>query len=101
HRAPLLPDPFPTRRSSDLADRRYGAVGEHHDPGLLAVRTRPGVPERPLVGCLAALLRDLEEVLHNARPVMAGDHLADPTGEPVTDRKSTRLNSSHVSISYA
>src|SRR5438046_10675123 len=67
----------------ERADRRFGAVGEHHDPSLLAVRTRPGVPERPLVGCLAALLRDLEEVLHHARPVMAGDHLADPTGEPV------------------
>src|SRR3712207_6911814 len=27
--------------------------------------------------------------------------LADPTSEPIADRKSTRLNSSHANISYA
>src|SRR2546427_2273611 len=73
--------------------RRFGAVREHDDPGLLAVRTRAGVPERALVRGLASLLRDLEEVLHDAGPVMAGDHLADALrklvavgeGEPILD----------------
>src|SRR3989440_8550924 len=33
----------------ERADRRFCAVREHDDPGLLAVRTRAGVPERALV----------------------------------------------------
>src|SRR5258705_8019983 len=75
------------------ADRCLGPVGEHHDPGLFAVRTWSGVAERALVRRLAPLLRDLEEVLHDARSVVAGDHLADPfrkaiavrEGKPVLD----------------
>src|SRR5947207_11233409 len=65
------------------ANGSFRAVGEHDDPGLLAVRTRTGIAERALVGRLAALLRDLEEVLHDARSVVARDHLADPRREPV------------------
>src|SRR6266566_5656887 len=65
------------------ANGSFRAVGEHDDPGLLAVRTRTGIAERALVGRLAALLRDLEEVLHDARSVVARDHLADPRRKPV------------------
>src|SRR5438552_2656970 len=64
-------------------DGRFRAVGKHDDPGLLAVRTRTGIAEGALVGRLAALLCDLEEVLHNARSVVARDHLADPRRKPV------------------
>src|SRR5690606_42089439 len=71
---------FPTRRSSDLFD-------------LLAVlQCRPAAPldlrERGLE--LAAGLFDLAD----------GAGL-DAGREKATDRKSTRLNSSHVKISYA
>src|SRR5256886_14507644 len=43
----------------ERADRCLGAVGQHHDAGLLAMRARPRVAARALVGRLAALLRDL------------------------------------------
>src|SRR5207249_9391357 len=69
---------------AERAYRRLGTVGEHDDPGLLALRTRAGVTVRALVGRLAALLRDLEEVLHQARAVVSGNHLADPSRKPVT-----------------
>src|SRR6266513_2676508 len=75
----------------ERANRRFGAVGEHHDAGLLAVRTGTGVAERALVGRLAALLRDLEEVLHDARPVVSRDHLADPRGKPVAVGESEAI----------
>src|SRR5438445_12607749 len=65
------------------ADRRFRAVGEHDDPGLLAVGTGTGIAEGALVGRLAALLCDLEEVLHNARSVVARAHLAGPRRKPV------------------
>src|SRR5699024_12445066 len=69
---------FPTRRSSDLAGPRAGAQ-----------------PDHPARGPAAAV-----QHLHQgglARPVGPGDD------QPLAaaDRKSTRLNSSHVSISYA
>src|SRR5207249_10502601 len=68
---PDLPS-FPTRRSSDLGDHRAGVV------------------ERQGAGELVAGL----EACHGTRE--PGDQQHDKQ-----DRKSTRLNSSHVSISYA
>src|SRR5690606_41324701 len=75
---------FPTRRSSDLlarqADHQRGTVDGGIDPALL------------LPGQIGASTRyrdhlaALAEVLRVQRPA---------------DRKSTRLNSSHVKISYA
>src|SRR5699024_12268516 len=85
---------FPTRRSSDLvADEGHqGALGQLGAQGLLVavegdVRAqRLGVEARvPQCG-----LGDAWQILgEQAR------------GLPAPDRKSTRLNSSHVSISYA
>src|SRR5699024_12629322 len=73
---------FPTRRSSDLGVQ-VGKRGDRHPSRLRAV-------------CL----------VHSAGP--ARDHdvaasVASGSGRSLTsrDRKSTRLNSSHVSISYA
>src|SRR5690606_41618092 len=43
-------------------------------------------------------------VLHHARPAEVDRELGDnsrPSAPPARDRKSTRLNSSHVKISYA
>src|SRR5438477_681146 len=58
----------------ERTDGRLGAVGEHDDPGLFALRLRPGIPEGALVGRLTTLLRQLEEVLHHARAVVSRDH---------------------------
>src|SRR5699024_12206647 len=72
---PLLhphPSPFPTRRSSDLPDYIYlPFVGSEY-----RISRQTGEVERLLSGC------------------QAPEHGNE-------DRKSTRLNSSHVSISYA
>src|SRR5699024_12265685 len=74
-----------TRRPVVLRHLRSGTRrGKNH--GLL-----PGHPQRP----------------HHSRPVGSSDSLPyslkapGDHGHPGPDRKSTRLNSSHVSISYA
>src|SRR5690349_22821796 len=75
------PDPpsFPTRRSSDLGAEEV--EGPHAVPELQAQEADP--PE------LRGAVRR-EGVVHLLRVVV-----------PHQDRKSTRLNSSHVEISYA
>src|SRR5699024_12684735 len=81
---------FPTRRSSDLpAAHRRPPTGHpvlHRPPGPGAGAGQPA-PVRRLH--LTLVLRRLP----------AAVHLPDRLHRP--DRKSTRLNSSHVSISYA
>src|SRR5699024_11729791 len=95
--SPRPPPAFPTRRSSDLG---MGNMGSQY-AALLAAGAVPGME-------LAAVTRVRPETL-------AARGLALPAGLPVyqtaeelfaavdggADRKSTRLNSSHVSISYA
>src|SRR5699024_11979194 len=91
---------FPTRRSSDLS---FG--------GKLAPLRRVVSPEKVLTPELLSLAREvatyyagtLADVLRLAIPPRharvekeEADH-----AEESQDRKSTRLNSSHVSISYA
>src|SRR5699024_12450511 len=71
HRAPHS---FPTRRSSDLAR-----------VSCMTTDTTPADHGRPVLG-----VEDPAELLAQTRLSLAGP-----------DRKSTRLNSSHVSISYA
>src|SRR5690606_41951979 len=91
---------FPTRRSSDLRQRgqrdaeagarRLVHLAEHHRRVLEDVRLGHLHPQ---VVALAGALADAGE--HRGAAEVAGDaadHL---------DRKSTRLNSSHVKISYA
>src|SRR5439155_25119059 len=91
----LLIHSFPTRRSSDLFERDHflppalrGDVGEWLD----------GLPASAVVGRAQALAAD---------PCSLGGahdrHQAVRTakGTWIRDRKSTRLNSSHVAISYA
>src|SRR5207249_12065320 len=79
--APRDLPPFPTRRSSDLGARaeRQGRLERHDQIGT----------------CAARRLEPAHRVLqhrHHPRLESAGG---------ARDRKSTRLNSSHVSISYA
>src|SRR5690606_41202507 len=83
---PDLPS-FPTRRSSDLdAARVFDDVG----PRLVALGARDAhVHARHDA-------RQHVRVRHVAAPVAVERHR-----EALRDRKSTRLNSSHVKISYA
>src|SRR5699024_12856701 len=98
---PTAPDlaSFPTRRSSDLgglSSQLHQLPGNFRDkPGHLAVLGLS--PDHPLLG------RRQGQLLHGP-----GDsHIAEPAlllqlgSVSLRDRKSTRLNSSHVSISYA
>src|SRR5437868_11441650 len=78
--------PFPTRRSSDLAQDRTSAERHRADARRSA---HPSGVGRDLVLPAEQSLR-----LDRRQP-----HRADHDGDG--DRKSTRLNSSHVSISYA
>src|SRR5690606_41516225 len=79
---------FPTRRSSDLAEGFAGQIhaGEAYEPGLLP--------------CLDSPFQDVDigiaQALHRTRR-----RLHRVFGASIPDRKSTRLNSSHVKISYA
>src|SRR5207249_9827538 len=89
---------FPTRRSSDLA-RGRGVV----DPRVRVHVLRPVGRVEAEEGQLRALAAEpLVHVVPHERAAeregIVGDH-APPF--LLKDRKSTRLNSSHVSISYA
>src|SRR5207253_10770735 len=87
---PLLHS-FPTRRSSDLVDttsvRRMLSVR----PGDWFRQDQLYVTQRDLYGL--GMFRSVNVVLADTAPR--------PGGDSTVDRKSTRLNSSHVAISYA
>src|SRR5699024_12817044 len=81
---------FPTRRSSDLSDSQVGiSVAAPTAQAAAALNTAlADVVAEPPVQAVS-----LERLLEQA-PLTSGLVV-------LTDRKSTRLNSSHVSISYA
>src|SRR5207302_2266509 len=95
---PPLP-PFPTRRSSDLLPPI--------PPSRATTQARPGVDHgrRPrevpavLGGRLCRTATPGEAT--GSRPVNIRSVGRNATGNTAQDRKSTRLNSSHVKISYA
>src|SRR5439155_19566837 len=75
---------FPTRRSSDLAGDRFDHLRRTDGPGDAPARIPP-------------VLRQPVEDDHRVSV-----HVLDVVGSAFNgDRKSTRLNSSHVAISYA
>src|SRR5207249_5939267 len=99
--APTHPRSFPTRRSSDLAPAPPAECSAdlgahlHHRPGIdLRRYRRTGHVRKPVQLALAGWgeLGPLP-YRHGAQP--------DLSRRRTEDRKSTRLNSSHVSISYA
>src|SRR5207253_9901576 len=96
---PHLPS-FPTRRSSDLD--ALALLGRQHG-GLAQGPLRPGVAGLAVAGAGALPGR----LLHGATEAGVGAELlprveaADGVDLQKEDRKSTRLNSSHVAISYA
>src|SRR5690606_41097113 len=95
HRAPHL---FPTRRSSDLPEYVYILLNKPR--GVVSANKREAHEKRRLVRKL---------VPHKGHLFTVGRLDADSEGlvlltndgELAEDRKSTRLNSSHVKISYA
>src|SRR5690606_41478169 len=82
---------FPTRRSSDLSRSRSWEDYARRLPGSEVFLTHRG--------------RGLGESVRGLAVALAGvairAHDADVVNALVEDRKSTRLNSSHVKISYA
>src|SRR5438045_4689265 len=82
---PARLDSFPTRRSSDLARERAAALRQDIEPDPRCGERRP-----------AAVLRDVRQPLAEPSAELRQHSLGD-----AVDRKSTRLNSSHLGISYA
>src|SRR5207249_11543599 len=101
HRAPRDVPCFPTRRSSDLKPSR-GRTSLGPDAG-------EGWGGLSVEHVVARSVRDTAAVLDAVAGYLPGDpYSAPPPARPFRDevgsppdRKSTRLNSSHVSISYA
>src|SRR5699024_12805347 len=96
---PPSPPPFPYAtlfRSLVPADHPFAVAGEHLEGELGELPLDLGDPgQAPFDHAGAGLRRPLPFRL---RALVAGPH---PHGRMGPDRKSTRLNSSHVSISYA
>src|SRR5207253_11254219 len=85
--------PFPTRRSSDLRFRHL-ALGERHAAAFTEqVAPRRAARRGALTRGRPALCANVTPHDRNSLPTMVLPSLR--------DRKSTRLNSSHVAISYA
>src|SRR5690606_42047601 len=100
-RVRTAPPSFPTRRSSDLR-----AVPEHFVvalqlplgvPGAFAARAALRVVHR-FADQPSLLVEKLVRAGGALRPTRVHREMGDPGA---LDRKSTRLNSSHVKISYA
>src|SRR5690348_10547167 len=94
---PRGPPSFPTRRSSDL-DAADGFLEEIESLGVTAdeFRTADGGPRAAKLAACAELYAAVVARAGDARTA-----LASATAVIERDRKSTRLNSSHPSISYA
>src|SRR5690606_41965094 len=94
HVAPRDLPPYPTRRSSDLlatlpeAGAQDGLRRMYRTPAERNLRAKTGTIDR--VSALSGYVRSAD-----------GERLAFSIISNDVDRKSTRLNSSHVKISYA
>src|SRR5699024_11487156 len=84
---------FPTRRSSDLDEEQVGIVEHEGRAGDLGVSGPDEVVEESAT--------DLMGLHWGPRWVYERNVSVGPSAYRRRDRKSTRLNSSHVSISYA
>src|SRR5690606_41956297 len=94
YRLPRHLPSLPTRRSSDL-ERRLGQNGTAERERDLQADDRDDRDE----GRLVRMLADQPELADAARAGRV--HVRHVVGRDDIDRKSTRLNSSHVKISYA
>src|SRR5690606_40250535 len=85
---------LPTRRSSDLAFGRGEQAVLLHERGDVPLRLADRHDE-------ARVGEELAQVGQTRDVVVALGEIARPAAQRQEDRKSTRLNSSHVKISYA
>src|SRR5690606_42158733 len=100
-RSHLALPPFPTRRSSDLACRAaevFKGFGGDFREALAVVL---GGDAFPLHGAVFFLGFVHDYVLERTRALQLPQHIGHADTGKHQDRKSTRLNSSHVKISYA
>src|SRR5207249_10376241 len=92
---------FPTRRSSDLAVMViFGATGDLSGRKLLPALYNLA-KQRSLPAGFAVVGAAMSDVTDDAFRKLASDKIHQFSRTKPIDRKSTRLNSSHVSISYA
>src|SRR5690606_41694505 len=98
-RPPRDRHPFPTRRSSDLAAVARGAASVHvaATHGLFS----PAAAEALMIDEIETIVVTDTVPDVEARCPALLSKLAVLETAPLLDRKSTRLNSSHVKISYA
>src|SRR5690606_41793575 len=87
HRDHRAPTRLPTRRSADLAVQALEDVAAHQHPG--------GAHRQDVAHGVVLALVELAPLQPGLALAAARD------GDAHLDRKSTRLNSSHVKISYA
>src|SRR5207245_11773558 len=97
-RHPDLPS-FPTRRSSDLVRFRHSF---RSGPNVLGAVDEVFARPEAFAGLSADAVKTVHEPLADAAPGMVEIwDTTKPADKREIDRKSTRLNSSHGSISYA
>src|SRR5207253_9933786 len=96
-RAPPRPPPsFPTRRSSDLDPNDLNPQNlAKYDAVLLYANHDSATPAQ------AQALLDFVRSGKGFIPIHSASHCFRNSAEFIRDRKSTRLNSSHVATSYA
>src|SRR5205807_10093911 len=90
---------FPTRRSSDLRAARQASPSYGHLPLIVLSQdySQDRSPQgEQMAATWDALQHDLASLSSNSRQSVAAH-----SGHYIQDRKSTRLNSSHLVISYA
>src|SRR5690606_41871295 len=99
-RPPRAPPPFPTRRSSDLTTIHQRAP--QHPPPLAPATAQTPAARAPQTPLHHAPSRPHASFLHASSLAIPLWRSASPLlCYLCEDRKSTRLNSSHVKISYA
>src|SRR5207248_5849374 len=93
--------PFPTRRSSDLLLIVVAALAAHRGaPAAGRIRDRLVTQVQARNAALAALQSRLDDARAEAAVLEQAALASSSTGARLSDRKSTRLNSSHRTISY-
>src|SRR5207249_5751226 len=97
---PQLP-PFPTRRSSDLMHAAWGAKGYMMSHDEIRVLNWCDACQRRHLDAGALVADNVKTCIQILREINPGGHIYvwSDMFDPQQDRKSTRLNSSHVSIS--
>src|SRR5205814_9890976 len=85
---------FPTRRSSDLRHDFDISSRKAERPNSCSLKS--GRDARVLMSTV-----DMPVLRHSVRMAQIASRISAGVSRPLRDRKSTRLNSSHLGISYA